>query len=110
MMNLIGSILSIIGRILIFITISIWLMLLIPLIITGWNCYIIEVHRMYDQAQKTCLEYEILQNIRSRLKKYPQRHAHSLTGNTLNSLTILLIKSYNLITPVLNIKTYYDAI
>jgi hypothetical protein len=63
----------------------------------------IEVYQMYRYAQKTRAETEILQNIRSHMKKYPLWHAYGLTGITISSLVILLIKSFNLVVPILNI-------
>ena len=103
MTNLIGSILALIGLILIFLTLNMWLLALIPLIIVGRYFSMIEVLRMYHFAKNLGSEDDILEHIRLHMEKYPLWHAYGLSGITVSSLCILLVKSFDLIVPVLNI-------
>ena len=103
MTNLIGSILIVIGLILMFLTLNIWLLLLVPFIIIGRYFSMIEVYRMHKHIKVLDEDTVIIKHIRSRMEKYPLWHAYGLSGITLSSLIILLIKSFGYVHPVLPI-------
>jgi 4-hydroxybenzoate polyprenyltransferase len=95
-LNFIGSIILTISLSLLFLMINFWLLFLIPVIIIGRYFSIIEVFKLYKKTINLSSEEEILIKIREKMNKYPLWHAYGLSGVTVSSLVILIVKSIGL--------------
>lgn len=91
--NLLGSIVTTIAFMLMFLMINIWLMALLPLIIVGRYFSMRAVISLYRISLDTSSDSALLEEIRKKMPEYPMWHAYGLTGITISSLMILVFKS-----------------
>jgi hypothetical protein len=84
-----------------FLTINYWLLILVPIIIIGRYLSIIEVYRLYKKSLRLNSEGVILLEIRKKMVVYPTWHAYGLSGVTISSLCILLVKTFGWNLPLL---------
>ncbi len=91
--NLLGSIVTTIAFMLVFLMINIWLMALLPLIIVGRYFSMRAVINLYRISLDTSSNSALLEEIRKKMPEYPMWHAYGLTGITISSLMILVFKS-----------------
>jgi len=96
--NLLGSIVTTIAFMLVFLMINIWLMALLPLIIVGRYFSMRAVINLYRISLDTSSNSALLEEIRKKMPEYPMWHAYGLTGITISSLMILVFKSLGWIT------------
>ena len=101
MSNFIGSVIITVSLMIMFLTINYWLLLLIPIIIIGRYFSIIEVYRLYKKSLRLSDEDVILLEIRKKMTVYPNWHAYGLTGVTISSLCILIVKTMGWISPII---------
>ena len=99
--NFIGSVVIIISLMIMFLTINYWLLLLIPIIIIGRYYSMIEVYKLYKNTINLSSEDDILSKIREKMDVYPMWHAYGLSGVTISSLCILIVKTMNWNLPLL---------
>ena len=99
--NFIGSVVIIISLMIMFLTINYWLLLLIPIIIIGRYYSMIEVYKLYKNTLNLSSEDDILSKIREKMDVYPIWHAYGLSGVTISSLCILIVKTMNWNLPLL---------
>ena len=99
--NFIGSVVIIISLMIMFLTINYWLLLLIPIIIIGRYYSMIEVYKLYKNTINLSSEDDILSKIREKMDVYPIWHAYGLSGVTISSLCILIVKTMNWNLPLL---------
>ncbi len=91
--NLIGSIVLTFSLMIMFLTVNYWLLFLTPLIIIGRYFSMIEVYRLYKSSLRLSSDEVILLEIRKKMEVYPTWHAYGLSGVTISSLCILLVKT-----------------
>ena len=82
--NLIGSIILTFAFIFMFLIVNYWLLFLLPMK---------EVYRLYKISFSLSSEGELLKELRKKMTVYPTWHAYGLSGVTISSLCILIIKS-----------------
>ena len=99
--NFIGSIVITISILIMFLTINYWLLILIPIIIIGRYFSMIEVYKLYKKTYKLSSEEDILSKIREKMDVYPIWHAYGLSGVTISSLCILIVKTFDWYSPLL---------
>ena len=99
--NLIGSIIITIAIIPLFLLIHVWLLVLVPIIIIGRYFSMKEVYSLHKFSLSSPQENILLNEIRNRMSKYPMWHAYGLTGLTLSGILIQIIKSLDLVNPIL---------
>jgi len=99
--NFIGSIVITISILIMFLTINYWLLILIPIIIIGRYFSMIEVYKLYKNTLKLSSEDDILSEIRKKMVVYPIWHAYGLSGVTISSLCILIVKTFDWNLPLL---------
>jgi 1,4-dihydroxy-2-naphthoate octaprenyltransferase len=91
--NIIGSFISVLSIIFLFLFVNNWLLLLIPFIIIGRYFSMKEVYILYKESFYFKSEDELLQKLREKMNDYPLWHAYGLSGITLSSLCILIVKT-----------------
>ena len=91
--NLIGSIILTFAFIFMFLIVNYWLLFLLPIIIIGRYLSMKEVYRLYKISFSLSSEEELLKELRKKMTVYPTWHAYGLSGVTISSLCILIIKS-----------------
>jgi len=91
--NLIGSIIIIISFILLFLSVNYFLLCLIPIIIIGRYFSMKEVYLLDKKSSSFQSENELLHKLREKMMVYPLWHAYGLTGITISSLCILIVKT-----------------
>jgi 4-hydroxybenzoate polyprenyltransferase len=101
MANFIGSVIITVSLMIMFLTINYWLLILIPVIIVGRFFSIIEIYRLYKKSLRLFDEDVILTEIRKKMTVYPNWHAYGLTGVTISSLFILIVKTMGWISPLI---------
>jgi hypothetical protein len=101
MSNFIGSVIITVSLMIMFLTINFWLLLLIPVIIFGRYFSIIEVYKLYKKSLILYNEDVILIEIRKKMKVYPKWHAYGLTGVTISSIFIFIVKAMGWISPLI---------
>ena len=101
LLNFFGSIIISISIFILFLFINFWLIILIPLIIIGRYFSIIEVYKLYRISLKLSSEDDILSEIRKKMVVYPKWHAYGLSGITISSLCILIVKTIGWNIPLL---------
>jgi hypothetical protein len=84
-----------------FLTINYWLLFLVPVIIIGRYLSIIEVYKLYKSSIRLSDDDVILLEIRKKMTVYPNWHAYGLTGVTISSLFILIVKTMGWISPLI---------
>jgi hypothetical protein len=99
--NFIGSVVITVSLMIMFLTINYWLLILTPLIIVGRYFSIIEVYRLYKKSLRLYDEDVIIREIRKKMAVYPNWHAYGLTGVTISSLFILIVKTMGWISPII---------
>ncbi|MFE3845865.1 UbiA family prenyltransferase [Thermoplasmatota archaeon] len=99
--NFIGSVVIIFSLMIMFLTINYWLLLLVPIIIIGRYFSMIEVYKLYKNTLNLSSEDDILSKIREKMDVYPIWHAYGLSGVTISSLCILIVKTMNWNLPIL---------
>jgi 4-hydroxybenzoate polyprenyltransferase len=99
--NVIGSILTILALIGLFLLINIWLCVLVPIVALGRFFSFKEVYALMKLSTSISSETIFLQELRQRMPQYPLWHAYGLSGITISGLCILLAKSFGLVQPVL---------
>ena len=100
-LNVLGSIITILALMGLFLMINIWLLILVPLISLGRYFSFKEVRRLVKQSKSIFSEIFLLQEIRQKMSKYPLWHAYGLSGITISCLCILLVKTFGFIQPVI---------
>jgi 4-hydroxybenzoate polyprenyltransferase len=103
LLNLIGSIILTITIIIMFLIVNYWLLFLIPVIIIGRYFSMKEVYLLYKQSFLLTSEEEMLIELRKKMSVYPLWHAYGLSGVTISSLCILIVKSVGWDLPLLTI-------
>ena len=93
MANFVGSVIITISLSIMFLTINYWLLILVPIIIIGRYLSMIEVYRLYKNSLRISSEDVILLEIRKKMTVYPTWHAYGLSGVTISSLCILIVKT-----------------
>lgn len=101
MANFIGSVIITVSLMIMFLTINYWLIILTPLIIIGRYFSIIEVYRLFKKSLRLYDEDIILIEIRKKMTVYPSWHAYGLTGVTISSFFILIVKTMGWISPLI---------
>lgn len=101
MANFIGSVIITVSLMIMFLTINYWLIILTPLIIVGRYFSIIEVYRLFKKSLRLYDEDIILIEIRKKMTVYPSWHAYGLTGVTISSFFILIVKTMGWISPLI---------
>lgn len=101
MANFIGSVIITVSLMIMFLTINYWLIILTPLIIVGRYFSIIEVYRLFKKSLRLYDEDIILIEIRKKMTVYPSWHAYGLTGVTISSFFILIVKTMGWISPII---------
>jgi len=91
--NLTGSIILTFSLILMFLMINYWLLFLLPVIIIGRYFSMRDVYILYKNSFSLSSEDDILQELRKKMSVYPTWHAYGLSGVTISSLCILIVKS-----------------
>ena len=91
--NLIGSIIIIISFILLFLLVNYLLLFLIPIIVIGRYFSMKEVYLLDKESPSFQSEEELLQTLRKKMLVYPLWHAYGLSGITISSLSILIVKT-----------------
>jgi len=91
--NIIGSIVLTFALILMFLMINYWLLFLLTVIIIGRYLSIKEVYKLYKKSFSLSSEEDMLQELRKKMSVYPTWHAYGLSGVTISSLCILIVKS-----------------
>ena len=76
-----------------FLMINYWLLFLLPVIIIGRYLSMKEVYILYKKSFSLSSEEDILQELRKKMVVYPKWHAYGLSGVTISSLCILIVKS-----------------
>ena len=94
--NVIGSIIITISLALMFILINYWLLLLTPIIIIGRYYSMKEVYHTFKISNSIKTEDELLEVLREKMKVYPLWHAYGLSGITLSSFCISIVKTIGL--------------
>ena len=94
--NFIGSIIVTVAFIFMFLLVNFWLLFLVPIIIIGRYYSMKEVHVLYKKSFSLPSEEELLQELRKKMSVYPLWHAYGLSGITLSSLSILIVKTMSL--------------
>lgn len=97
--NLLGSIVIIIALMLMFLMVNIWLIVLIPLIVIGRYLSMIAVFKLHKKSLDISSDNLLLEEIRTKMLKYPMWHAYGLSGITISSLLILVFRSLGWIVP-----------
>jgi len=103
LLNVIGSILTILALIGLFLLINIWLFILVPLVALGRYFSFKEVYALAKRTKSISSEALFLQELRQKMPEYPLWHAYGLSGITISGLCILLVKTFGLVQPVLKI-------
>jgi 4-hydroxybenzoate polyprenyltransferase len=103
LLNVIGSILTILALIGLFLLINIWLFILVPLVALGRYFSFKEVYALVKRSKSISSETFFLQELRQKMPAYPLWHAYGLSGITISGLCILLVKTFGLVQPVLKI-------
>jgi len=103
LLNVIGSILTILALIGLFLLINIWLLILVPLVAFGRYFSFKEVYALMKRSKTISSETFFLQELRQKMPAYPLWHAYGLSGITISGLCILLVKTFGLVQPVLKI-------
>jgi 4-hydroxybenzoate polyprenyltransferase len=91
--NFIGSIIITIAIIFIFLMVNYWLLLLIPIIVIGRYYSMKEVYYLYKKSFSFKSEEKLLQELRKKMSVYPLWHAYGLSGITISSICILIVKT-----------------
>lgn len=91
--NLIGSMIITISLILLFILVNYFLLFLVPIIIIGRYLSMNEVYLLHKESSSFQSEEELLHKLRAKMKVYPLWHAYGLSGITISSLSILIVKT-----------------
>jgi 4-hydroxybenzoate polyprenyltransferase len=91
--NFIGSIILTFALTMMFLMINYWLLFLIPVIIIGRYLSMKEVYLLYKNSFLLSSEEELLKELRKKMSVYPKWHAYGLSGVTISSLCILIVKS-----------------
>jgi len=91
--NLIGSIILVISFIFMFLIVNYWLLFLLPIIIIGRYLSMKEIYKLYRISFSLPSEKELLKELRKKMTVYPTWHAYGLSGVTISSLCILIVKS-----------------
>lgn len=99
--NVLGSIMTILALIGLFLLINIWLLILIPLVILGRYFSFKEVRRLLKRSKSISSETFFLQELRQKMSEYPLWHAYGLSGVTISCLCILLVKTFGFVQPFL---------
>jgi 4-hydroxybenzoate polyprenyltransferase len=99
--NLLGSIVTAIAFMFMFLMINIWLVALLPLIIVGRYLSMRVVISLYRISADTTSNSALLEEIRKKMPEYPMWHAYGLTGITISSLMILVFRSLGWINSVI---------
>jgi 4-hydroxybenzoate polyprenyltransferase len=92
--NFIGSVILTFALLFIFLIINYWLLLLIPIIIFGRYLSMKEIYRLYCISFSLSSEEALLSELRKKMDVYPIWHAYGLSGITISSLFILILKSF----------------
>ena len=103
MSNFVGSVIITISLMIMFLTINYWLLILTPIIIIGRYFSMIEVYKLYKKSYILSSEDDILSEIRKKMVVYPIWHAYGLSGVTISSLCILIVKTMGWNLPLLTI-------
>lgn len=103
LLNVIGSIITILALIGLFLLINIRLLLLVPLVALGRYFSFKEVYSLVKRSKDISSETIFLQELRNKMSEYPRWHAYGLSGITISSLCILLLKTFGLVQPILKI-------
>jgi 1,4-dihydroxy-2-naphthoate octaprenyltransferase len=98
-LNIIGSFIIIISLMLMFLTVNIWLNILLPLVVIGRYLSIIGVYNLYKKSLDISSNILLLTEIRVKMSKYPMWHAYGLSGITISSLLILVFRTLGWISP-----------
>jgi 4-hydroxybenzoate polyprenyltransferase len=93
LLNILGSTIITISLMLMFLIINYWLLLLVPFIIIGRYYSMNEVYFLYKKSFSFSSEEEILKELRKKMDAYPLWHAYGLSGITVSSLCILIVKT-----------------
>lgn len=93
LLNILGSTIITISLMLMFLIINYWLLLLVPFIIIGRYYSMKEVYFLYKKSFSFSSEEEILKKLRKKMDVYPLWHAYGLSGITISSLCILIVKT-----------------
>jgi 4-hydroxybenzoate polyprenyltransferase len=101
MANFVGSVIITISLSIMFLTINYWLLILVPIIIIGRYLSMIEVYKLYKSSLRLSSEEVILLEIRKKMSVYPTWHAYGLSGVTISSLCILIVKTIGWNLPLL---------
>jgi len=103
MSNFVGSVIITISLMIMFLTINYWLLILTPIIIIGRYFSMIEVYKLYKKSYILSSEDDILSEIRKKMVVYPTWHAYGLSGVTISSLCILIVKTMDWSLPLITI-------
>jgi hypothetical protein len=91
--NIIGSFISVLSIIFLFLFVNYWFLIIIPLIIIGRYFSMKEVYLLYKESSSLQSEIELLHELRKKMNYYPLWHAYGLSGITFSSLCILIVKT-----------------
>jgi 4-hydroxybenzoate polyprenyltransferase len=101
--NFLGSIVIIISLTIMFLMINAWLVFLVLLVIAGRYFSVKTVYDLYKKSHSISSNEALLEEIRNEMPKYPMWHAYGLVGITLSGLLILVFRSLDWLSPILNL-------
>ncbi len=101
LLNVIGSLLAIFAFMGLFLLTNIWLFILVPFMALGRYLSFKEVYALVKRSKSISSETMFLQELREKMVKYPLWHAYGLSGITISALCILLVKTFDLLQPIL---------
>ena len=99
--NVLGSLITILALMGLFLLINIWLLILIPLVFLGRYFSFKEVRRLVKRSKSISSETFLLLELRQKMSEYPLWHAYGLSGITISCLCILLVKTFGFVQPIL---------
>jgi len=91
--NLIGSIIVTISLMILFVFVNYFLLFLAPIIIIGRYFSMKEVYLLHKESSSFQSEEALLIKLREKMMVYPLWHAYGLSGITISSLSILIVKT-----------------
>ncbi|PNX49245.1 MAG: hypothetical protein BV456_09115 [Thermoplasmata archaeon M8B2D] len=99
--NVLGSVITILALMGLFLLINIWLLILIPLLFLGRYFSFKEVRKLVKRSKSISSETFLLLELRQKMSEYPLWHAYGLSGITISCLCILLVKTFGFVQPVI---------
>jgi 1,4-dihydroxy-2-naphthoate octaprenyltransferase len=99
-LNIVGSVLIVLGLIGLFVVTNVWLLALLPVVVVSRYFSMREVAGLVRRAKLVPEEGAFMVELRERMQTYPLWHAYGLAGVMISGVCILLVHSLHWLAPL----------